>query len=194
MLNSESDAFTRFDGSNVAFRFFSRSRSSYIAPAGIAPGLHTNPAPSPLDTPESTALAVEPDMLSVFLPEDSSSMSARARARVAENLQAVSRYASAVDAQDTRAASQIDAKRLDDFHKLFRLTQQAVEQLKGDAAAIRDDLRELRSLGDYLGRGYTKLGDVCRLTEERSELTVDALDAIEKRIEPLEIVRDLSAT
>ena len=133
-------------------------------------------------------------MLSVFLPEDSSSMSARARARVAENLQAASRYASAVDAQDTRAASQIDAKRLDDFHKLFRLTQQAVEQLKGDAAAIRDDLRELRSLGDYLGRGYTKLGDVCRLTEERSELTVDALDAIEKRIEPLEIVRDLSAT
>ena len=70
----------------------------------------------------------------------------------------------------------------------------AVEQLKGDATAIRDDLRELRSLGDHLGQGYTRLGDICRLTEKRSELTVDVLDAIEKRIEPLEVVRDLSAT
>jgi chromosome segregation ATPase len=181
--------------SNVAFRFFSRSTSSYIAPAGIAPGLRTKPAAQrSLDTPKSTALAAELDMLSVFLPEDSSSRSARARVRVAENLQAASRYASVVDAQDARAASQSDAKRLDDFHKLFRQTQQAVEQLKGDASAIRNDLRELRSLGDYLGRGYTKLGDVCRLTEERSELTADAVDAIEKRIVPLEVVRDLSAT
>src|SRR5204862_2486261 len=42
--------------------------------------------------------------------------------------------------------------------------------------------------------GYAKLGDICRLTDERSESTVDVLDAIEKRIEPLEVVRDLSAT
>ena len=121
-------------------------------------------------------------------------MSARARARVTENLQAAARYATAVDVQDARVASQIDAKRLDDFRKLFRQTEVAVEQLKGEATAIRDDLRELRSLGDHLGQGYTRLGDICRLTEKRSELTVDVLDAIEKRIEPLEVVRDLSAT
>jgi hypothetical protein len=180
---------------NVAFRFFSKSTSSYIAAAGIAPGLKSQPATqSPLDTPESAAPATELDTLSVFLPEDSSSMSARARARVTENLQAASRYASVADVQDTRAASQIDGKRLDDFRKLFRQTQQAVEQLKGDASAIRDDLRELRSLGEYIGRGYTRLGDICRLTEKRSELTVGVLDAIEKRIEPLEVVRDLSAS
>jgi hypothetical protein len=53
-------------------------------------------------------------------------------------------------------------------------------------------LSELRSLGDHLGQGYTRLGDICRLTEKRSELTVDVLDSIEKRIEPLEVVRDLS--
>jgi len=177
----------------VAFRFFSKSTSSYIAPTGIAPGLHSTPAAqSPLDTPESAALAAELDTLSVFLPEDRSSMSARAR--VTENLQTASRYTSAADVQDARAGSQIDAKRLDDFRKLFRQTQQAVEELKGDANAIRDDLRELRGLGDYLGRGYTRLDDICRLTEERSELTVDVLEAIEKRIEPLEVVRELSAT
>jgi DNA repair ATPase RecN len=182
-------------GSNVAFRFFSKSTSSYIAPAGIAPELQPKPATQiPLDTQESGALASEPDTLSVFLPEDTSSMSARARARVAENLQAASRYASVVDVQDISAALQIDAKRLDEFRKLFRQTQVAVEQLKGDATAIRDDLRELRSLGEHLGQGYTRLGDICRLTEKRSELTVDVLDAIEKRIEPLEVVRDLSAT
>ena len=179
----------------MSFKFFSKSTSSYIAPAGIAPGLQSKPAAqSPLDTPESETLATELDTLSVFLPEDSSSMTARARARVTENLQAASRYASVVDVQDTSAASQIDAKRLDDFRKLFRQTQQAVELLKGDARAIRDDLRELRSLGDHLGQGYTRLGDICRLTEKRSELTVDVLDAIENRIEPLEVVRDLSAT
>jgi DNA repair ATPase RecN len=180
----------------VSFKFFSKSTSSYIAPPGIAPGLQSKPSTqSPLEeTPESEALAAELDTLSVFFPEDSSSMTAGARARVTENLQAATRYASAVDVQATRAASQVDAKRLDEFRKLFRQTRQAVEQLKGDASAIRDDLRELRSLGEYLGQGYTRLGDICGLTEKRSELTVDALDAIEKRIEPLEVLRDLSAT
>jgi chromosome segregation ATPase len=176
----------------VSFKFFSKSKSSYIAPTGIAPELHSRPATqSPRDTPESAALT-EPDTLSIFLPEDSDSMSARARARVAENLQAASQYASVVDLQDLLAASQVDARRLDEFRKLFRQTQGAIEQLKGDAIAIRDDLRELRGLGDYLGQGYSRLGDICRLTEKRSELTADVLDAIEKRIEPLEVVRDLS--
>jgi chromosome segregation ATPase len=179
----------------VRFKFFSKSTSSDIAPAGIAPGVRSSPSiPSPPDTPDSAAQTTEPDTLSVFLPEDSSSMSARARARIAENLQAASQYASVVDVQDIIAASQIDAKRLNEFRKLFRQTQVAVEQLKGDATAIRDDLHELRSLGDHLGQGYTRLGDICRLTEKRSELTVDVLDAIEKRIEPLEVVRELSAS
>jgi PEGA domain len=178
----------------VRFKFFSKF-TSYIAPAGIAPGAHSRPSiPNPPDTPDSAGHTTEPDTLSVFLPEDSSSMSARARARIAENLQAASQYASVVDVQDIIAASQIDAKRLNEFRKLFRQTQVAVEQLKGDATAIRDDLHELRSLGDHLGQGYTRLGDICRLTEKRSELTVDVLDAIEKRIEPLEVVRELSAS
>jgi PEGA domain len=179
----------------VRFKFFSKSTSSYIAPVEIAPGLPSKPvSQSSQDTPESAALVGELDTLSVFLPEDTSSTSARARAHVTENRQAAARYATAVDVRDASIASQIDAKRLDDFRKLFRQTQQAVEQLKGDATAIRDDLRELRSLGDHLGQGYSRLGEICRLTEKRSELTVDVLDAIEKRIEPLEVVRDLSAT
>jgi hypothetical protein len=161
----------------------------------IAPRLQSRPAtPRPLDTPESAELVAEDDTLSVFLPEDNSSMSARARARVTENVQAAARYATAVDVRDARIASQIDAKRLDDFHKLFRQTQVAVEQSKAEATAIRNDLQELRSLSDHLGRGYARLGDICRLTEKRSDLTVDVLDAIEKRIEPLEIVRNLSTT
>jgi hypothetical protein len=179
----------------VSFKLFSRNRTSYIAPAGIAPGLHSRPVPQrPLDTPESRALAAELDTLSVFLPEDTSSVSARARARVAENVQAASRYAAVVDLQDASDAAQIDVKRLDDFRKLFRQTKQTVEQLKGDASAVRGELSELRSLGEHLGQGYTRLGDICRLTEKRSELTVDVLNAIEKRIEPLEVVRELSAT
>src|SRR5206468_8017530 len=194
MLNSESDAFTRFGGdSSVRLNFFSKSRISYIAAASIAPALQSRPAgQSLLDTPESAALAAELDTLSVFPPEDNSSTSARTRARVTENVQPAARYATAVDVQQARVASQIDAKRLDDFRKLFRQTQVAVEQLKADATSLRDDLRELRSLGDHLGHSYTRLGDICRLTEKRSELTVDVLDAIEKRIEPLEVVRDLS--
>ena len=193
MLNVESDTFTRFGGDSL-FKFFSRS-TTYIAPAVIAPRLRSRPATqSPLDTPESAGLAAEVDTLSVFLPEDNSSTSARARARVMENVQAAARYAAAVDVRDAGVASQIDAKRLDDFHKLFRQTQVAVEQLKAEATAIRNDLRELRSLGDHLGQGYARLGDICRLTEKRSDLTVDVLDAIDKRIEPLEIVRNLSTT
>ena len=180
---------------NVAFRLFSKFTSAYIAPGGIAPGLPTRPAiQSPLPTPQSAALAAEPDTLSVFFPEDNSSMPVRARARVPENRQAASRYASDANVADTSGASQTDPKRLEDFRKLFRQTQQALEQLKGDANAIRDDLRELRSLGDHISQGYTRLDDICRLTEKRSELTVDVLDGIEKRIEPLEVVRDLSTT
>jgi len=178
----------------VAFRFFSKSTTSYIAPAGIAPGLQSKPAiQSPVATPESAAPAAEIDTLSVFFPEDNSSISSHARVRITENLQAASRYTDA-NVQNTGAALQIEAKRLDDFRKLFRQTQQAVEQLKGDASAIRGDLRELRSLGDHLNQGYTRLGDICRLTEKRSELTVDVLDGIEKRIEPLEVARELTAT
>jgi chromosome segregation ATPase len=178
----------------VAFRFFSKSTSSYIAPAGIAPGLQSRPViQSPLDTPESVAPAAELDTLSVFFPEDNSSISAPARVRITENLQAASRYTDA-NVQNTSAALEIEAKRLDDFRKLFRQTQQAVAQLKGDASAIRGDLHELRSLGDHLNQGYTRLGDICRLTEKRSELTVDVLNGIEKRIEPLEVVRELTAT
>src|SRR5262245_12421358 len=144
-------------------------------------------------TPESAAPAAELDTLSVFFPEDNSSISARARDRISESVQAASRYTDG-KVRNTSAASQIEAKRLDDFRKLFRQTQEAVEQLKGDASAIRGDLRELRGLGDHLSQGYTRLGDICRLTEKRSELTVDVLDGIAKRIEPLEVVRELSAS
>src|SRR5262249_49493717 len=134
---------------NVAFRLFSKFTSSYIAPAGIAPGLQSKPVSQrPLDTPESAAPAAELDELSVFFPEDDASISARARVRIKENLQAASRYTDA-NVRNTSAASQIEAKRLDDFRKLFRQTQQAVEQLKGEASAIRNDLHELRSLGDH---------------------------------------------
>jgi len=189
----ESDAFDSA-GFEQLFKFFSKS-TTYIAPAAIAPRLQSRPATqSPLDTPESAELVAEVDTLSVFLPEDNSSMSARARARVTENVQAAARYATAVDVRHASVASQIDAKRLDDFHKPFRQTQVAVEQLKAETTAIRNDLRELRSLGDHLGQSYARLGDICRLTEKRSDLTVDVLDAIDKRIEPLEIVRNLSAT
>ena len=178
----------------MAFRFFSKSTTSYIAPAGIAPGLQSKPAiQSPVATPESAAPAAEIDTLSVFFPEDNSSISSHARVRITENLQAASRYTDA-NVQNTGAALQIEAKRLDDFRKLFWQTQVAVEQLKADATSIRNDLRELRSLGDHLGQGYARLGDICRLTEKRSDLTVDVLDAIDKRIEPLDIVRNLSTT
>jgi len=178
----------------MSLRFFSKSKSaSYISPAAVAPGLPSKPvAHSPLDAPESEAQPTELDTLSVFLPEDASFPSARERA-LTEDRQAASRYMPAVDARDT-GALQMDMKRLDDFRRLFGQTQALLERLKGDSNALRADLSELRSLGTHLGKGYTRLGDICRLTEKRSELTVDVLDAIEKRIEPLEAVRDLSAT
>jgi hypothetical protein len=86
----------------------------------------------------------------------------------------------------------MDAKRLDDFRTLLRQTQSVLERLTGDASALRVDLSELRSLGDHLAQGYAKLGDICGLTENRSELANDVLNAIEKRIEPLEALRDLA--
>jgi hypothetical protein len=161
----------------------------------MPPGLASKPLiPRPLEPLESETLVTELDTLSVFPPESSSSTFARAAGRATENPRAGSRYIPAVDHQDTRAASQTDTKRLDDFRKLLRQTQLAVEQLKGDASALRGDLSELRSLGDHLGQGYTRLAEICRLTEKRSEVTADVLNAIEKRIKPLEAVRDLSAT
>jgi chromosome segregation ATPase len=84
-------------------------------------------------------------------------------------------------------------KPLDDFRRLLGQTQIAIERLKDDANALRVDLSELRGLGTHLGQGYTRLDDICHRTEKRSELTVDVLNAIEKRIEPLEVVRDLNA-
>ena len=161
----------------------------------MPPGLPSKPLiPRPLEPLESETLVTELDTLSVFPPENSSSTFARAGSRATENPRAASRYIPAVDHQDTRAASQTDTKRLDDFRKLLRQTQLALEQLKGDASALRGDLSELRNFGDHLGQGYTRLAEICRLTEKRSELTADVLNAIEKRIEPLEAVRDLSAT
>ena len=179
----------------MSLRFFSRSKTvTHVPPPGIAPPLQSKPVVrSPLDTPASTAPAAEVDTLSVFLPEEAPATAPRARAQTAEGRQAPSRNAPAVDARDPRA-SLMEMKRLDDFRRLMAQTQALLERLKGDSTALRTDLSELRSLGDHLGQGYSRLGDICRLTEKRSQLTVDVLNGIEKRIEPLEAVRDLTAS
>ena len=188
-------------GEKVSFKFFAKPTSpSHPAPVGIAVGLPpkrlTQP---PLDAPESKTPTIELDTLSVFPAEDLSvfppedGASARGRA-VSTDGRRAPRYVPAVDARDTRATSQMEMKLLDDFRKLLGQTQIAIERLKGDANALRVDLGELRNLGAHLGQGYTRLDDICRRTEKRSELTVDVLNAIEKRIEPLEVVRDISAS
>jgi chromosome segregation ATPase len=185
----------------VSFKFFSKLTSpSHPAPVGIAVGLPPKRlTQGPLDAPESKTPTTELDTLSVFPPEDLSvfppedSASADRGTLTTESRQAASRYVQAVDARDTGAASQTDMKRGDDFRRLLGQTPIVLERLKGDTNALRVDLSELRSFGARLGQGYTRLGEICRLTEQRSELTVEALNAIEKRIEPLEVVRDLSA-
>ena len=118
-------------------------------------------------------------MLSVFPEEASPSASSRSGVLTG-------------DAREARASQTITVP-LDNFRRLLGQTQLALDRLRGDAQALGVDLKQLRSVGDHLGKGYTRLGDICRLTEKRSELTVDVLDAIEKRIEPLEVVRDLGA-
>jgi hypothetical protein len=80
-------------------------------------------------------------------------------------------------------------KRLDAFSRLLGQTQILLERLKVDANSLRVDLSELQSLADHLGRHNARLSDICRLTEKRSELTADVLNANEKRIEPLAVVR-----
>ena len=176
----------------MSFKFFSKPTSpSQPAPAGIAPGLPSRaPARRPLDTPESATPVTEADTLSVFLPEDSSSASPRAL--TAEGRRPPSRSVPAFDARDTRAGSAIDAKRLDDLRTLIRQTQSVHERLTRDASVLRVDLSELRSLGEHLAQGYARLDNICGLTEQRSELANDVLNAIEKRIEPLEALRDLA--
>ena len=149
-------------------------------PAGIAPGLPSNPLTrSPLDDPKSATRTTELDTLSAFPVEAPSSASTRAGVLTG-------------DAREARASQTITVP-LDNFRRLLGQTQLALDRLKADTNALRVDLGELRGVGDHLGKGYTRLGDICRLTEKRSELTVDVLDAIEKRIEPLEVVRDLGA-
>jgi prefoldin subunit 5 len=185
----------------VSFKFFSKLTSpSHPAPVGIAVGLPPKRlTQGPVDAPESKTPTTELDTLSVFPPEDLSvfppedSASARGRALSTDSRRAAPRYVPAVDARDTRATSQVDMKPLDDFRRLLGQTQIAIERLKDDANALRVDLSELRGLGTHLGQGYTRLDDICHRTEKRSELTVDVLNAIEKRIEPLEVVRDLNA-
>ena len=115
----------------------------------------------------------------MFPPEASSSASTRAGVLTGDAREAI--------------ASQTITVPLDNFRRLLGQTQLALDRLKADATTLRLEFGELRRVGVHLDKGYTRLGDVCRLTEKRSELTVDVLDALEKRIEPLEVVRELGA-
>jgi hypothetical protein len=128
------------------------------------------------------------DPLSIFPPEEGASAQGHA---TTESRPVMSRPVPDVDARETPAAPQIE---VNDFPGPSAPTAVVLERLKGDANALRVDLTELRSFGANLGRGYTRLGEICRLTESRSEGIIDVLNAIEKRIERLEVVRDLSLT
>ena len=63
---------------------------------------------------------------------------------------------------------------------------------KKDANVVELQLIELRSIGSQLYEAYTRLGATCRETEIRSNSAVDALNAIEYRLDRFEIVRELT--
>ena len=61
-----------------------------------------------------------------------------------------------------------------------------------DVDSVGRTLDELREMGALLYRGCSRLDDICRETEQRSSKVFETLDAIERRIGPLDEIRDLT--
>jgi chromosome segregation ATPase len=168
-----------------------------------APGDVASPQPEalpkhPPDELQYETSSTEPELLSGFLPEDpvflQDDLAARigsTRAHTSEHHQA-SRHLPDLSIRGSSAAARPDSTSLDDLRTLLRRTEVALERSNSDANALQLDLSRLRKIGAQLSQEYARLDDACRLTEKRTEMSGDALNAIENRLGPLEVVRDLT--
>lgn len=179
----------------MSFKFSSdesEASRSQRAPDGDAASLQPEPLPkNPLDELQCETSSTEFDALSLFLPEDPGAGADSTRALTSESHQ-TSRHVPALAIREISAASPVDSTALDDLQTLLRQTEIALDRSKSDANALRLDLSQLRDIGAQLAQEYTSLGDACRQTERRSEMAAEALNAIENRLGPLEVVRDLT--
>ena len=178
------------------FEFFpdkSTTGRSQSAPDDVAASRPPEPqTANPLDELQCEASPAEFDWLSIFTLEEASAAGAGGiDARISGSHQA-SPHVPASAMHVIRATPRVDSMATDDLRAPFPQTEIALERLKSDANAIRLDLSHLRDVGARLAEEYARLADACRQTEVRGEMSASALDTIETRLGPLQLVRDLS--
>jgi hypothetical protein len=176
------------DASSEPFEFFpheSEASRSQRAPDDVAASRLPEPLTrNPLDELQRETSSTEFDWLSLFPPGNT-------RAIASEGDQ-TAQHVPASATRGTSAASRADSTALDDLRTLLPEIEIALERSKTDANALRLDLSHLRDIGAELAQEHARLGNACRQTEKRSEMAADALNAIENRLGPLEVVRDLT--
>lgn len=116
----------------------------------------------------------------------------RPRRALPDRLPARARSSRAVPAPGVSTASPADSTALDDLLARFGQTEIDLERLQNDANSCRSNLHELREVGTQLAEQYAHLSLVVHQTEKRSELTADALTALEQRLGPLDLIRELT--
>lgn len=179
---------------SVSFRFFSKPTSpSQPTPAGIGVGVASNPVPpGPLEVPEFETPGTPLDALSIFSLEDPSAAPSRPAAVNLPEREETSRYVRGIDPGGRGRANERQTNP-GDFRDVLRETEIVLQRLTIDGTSLHAEFGELRTFGDYLARGYARLGDICRVTENRTELMASALDAIHQRIEAAQQVSATTA-
>jgi hypothetical protein len=166
----------------VSFKFFPddwEATRARHAPGGTpAPGRLESPGKNPpAEGQRKTASAQSP--LSLFLPELPAAKPG-SRRLIANDAPQTPSTAPAADPAGVNA-SRADATTADDLRKQLRQTEIALEQSKGDTAALRLDLARLQHAGAQLAEEYTRISDACRQTRQRCTVAAEALDGIANR-------------
>jgi hypothetical protein len=174
------------------FKFFSTQTSpSQPASAAFMPSMPTDPAKNSPDE-QSETWANEFDALAPLLPDDPATEAGPNNQALTSETHQASPHASAPGTHRISRRSRLNLTAMEDLRTLFRETETALERSKKDASVVELQLIELRSIGSQLYEAYTRLGETCRETEIRSNSAVEALNAIEYRLDRFETVRELT--
>ena len=132
------------------------------------------------------------DALSPFPSEDAAE--ADADRAIAGPSHQTARHLRALSVHGPGTVSPLDSTALDDLRAELRKTEIALERLKGDATACDGNLQQLREAGTQLAEEYARLSTAVRQTEQRGELAAGAVTALQQRLGPLELIRELTSS
>jgi predicted nuclease with TOPRIM domain len=93
---------------------------------------------------------------------------------------------------DAVVVPETDSMALEELHALVRPIKIAIGEATSETDALQSDLRQLREASARLAEEYHRIGTGCRETEERSTMVAGAINDLERRLGPLEVLRELT--